>query len=163
MFGLGIGEIVIVLAIILLFFGGKKLPELGSAMGKALNNFKSGLNESKKPKIDFIKYVDNDKKILRYTARFNTKVPEDVDRRFIISFYLADDTISIYEPSQKNSGIEPGAFLERRKYKNVDKMMEFITPTDMPVGGDIKINGYNFHVLDCDEYTTKYLATHTYE
>lgn len=41
--------------------------------------------------------------------------------------------------------------------------MEFVTPTDMPVGGDIKINGYNFHILDCDEYTTKYLATHTYE
>ena len=52
---------------------------------------------AKKPKIDFFKYVDNDKKILRYTARFNTKVPEDVDRRFIISFYLADDTISIFE------------------------------------------------------------------
>jgi len=117
----------------------------------------------KKPKIDFFKYVDNDKKILRYTARFNTKVPEDIDRRFIISFYLADDTISIFEPAQKNSGILEGPFLERRKYKNVDKMMEFITPTDMPVGGDIKINGYNFHVLDCDEYTTKYLATHTYE
>jgi len=28
--------------------------------------------------------VDNDKKVLRYTARFNTRVPEDVDRRFII-------------------------------------------------------------------------------
>jgi len=117
----------------------------------------------KKPKIDFFKYVDNDKKILRYTARFNTKVPEDVDRRFIISFYLADDTISIFEPAQKNSGILEGPFLERRKYKNVDKQMQFITPTDMPVGGDIKINGYNFHVLDSDEYTTKYLATHTYE
>lgn len=117
----------------------------------------------KKPKIDFFKYVDNDKKILRYTARFNTKVPEDLDRRFIISFYLADDTISIFEPAQKNSGIIEGPFLERRKYKNVDKQMEFVTPTDMPVGGDIKINGYNFHILDCDEYTTKYLATHTYE
>jgi len=115
----------------------------------------------KKPKIDFFKYVDNDKKILRYTARFNTKVPEDVDRRFIISFYLADDTISIFEPAQKNSGIIEGPFLERRKYKNVDKNYEFITPTDIPVGGDIKINGYNFHMLDCDEYTTKYLATHT--
>lgn len=77
----------------------------------------------KKPKIDFFKYVDNDKKILRYTARFNTKVPEDVDRRFIISFYLADDTISIFEPAQKNSGILEGPFLERRKYKNVDKQM----------------------------------------
>ena len=74
----------------------------------------------KKPKIDFFKYVDNDKKILRYTARFNTKVPEDFDRRFIISFYLADDTISIYEPAQKNSGIIPGAFLKRNRYKNID-------------------------------------------
>jgi len=53
----------------------------------------------KKPKIDFFKYVDNDKKVLRFTARFNTKVPEDLDRRFIISFYLADDTISIFEPA----------------------------------------------------------------
>jgi len=40
--------------------------------------------------------VDNDKKILRYTARFNTRVPEDIDRRFIISFYLQDDSISVY-------------------------------------------------------------------
>ena len=60
MFGLGIGEIVIVLAIVLLFFGGKKLPELGSAMGKDLNNFKSGLNESKRPKIDQSRDQDAD-------------------------------------------------------------------------------------------------------
>ena len=117
----------------------------------------------KKPKIDFFKYVDNDKKILRFTAKFNTKVPEDVDRRFIISFYLADDTISIFEPAQKNSGIIEGPFLERRKYKNVDKNNEFITPSELPIGGDIKINGYNFHMLDCDEYTTKYLSTHTFD
>jgi hypothetical protein len=94
-----------------------------------------------KPKGDFFKAVDNDKRILRYTAQFNTRVPEDVDRRFIISFYLADDTISIYEPAMKNSGIIPGKFLERGKYKNVDKNMEFLTPTDMPVGGNVKING----------------------
>jgi hypothetical protein len=58
-------------------------------------------------------------------------VPEDLDRRFIISFYLADDTISIYEPAQKNSGIIPGKFLHRNKYKNVDNNMDFLTPTDM--------------------------------
>ena len=45
MFGLGFGEIVIVLAIVLLFFGGKKLPELGKALGKSMNNFKKGLKE----------------------------------------------------------------------------------------------------------------------
>ena len=88
-----------------------------------------------KPKINFFKHVDNDKNILRFTARFNTRVPEDIERRFIISFYMADDSISIYEPAQKNSGIIPGAFLKRRKYKNVDKGGEFITPSDMAVGG----------------------------
>ena len=117
----------------------------------------------KKPKIDFFKYVDNDKKILRYTAKYNTKVPEDIDRRFIISFYLADDTISIFEPAQKNSGILEGPFLARRKYKNIDNNMEFITPSDLGIGGDIKINGYNFNIIGCDEYTSKYLASHTYE
>ena len=90
----------------------------------------------------------------------NTRVPEDVDRRFIISVFLSDDSISIYEPAQKNSGIVEGKFLERRKYKNVDKNNEFITPTDLPIGGDVKINGYNFHILSSDEYTQKWLETH---
>jgi hypothetical protein len=116
----------------------------------------------KKPKMDFFKYVDNDNKVLRYTSRLNTKVPEDVDRRFIISYYLGNDTISIYEPAQKNSGISEGPFLQRDKYKNVGNNNEHITPTDLPVGGDIRINSYNFHILGCDDFTTKYLAIHTY-
>lgn len=48
---------------------------------------------------DYFKYVDNDKMILRYTAKLNTTVPEDFDRRFIIQIYLSDDTLSIYEPA----------------------------------------------------------------
>ena len=113
-----------------------------------------------KPKKDFFKYVDNDKKILRYTARFNTQVPEDVDRRFIISYYLADDTLGIFEPAQKNSGVVEGKFLERRKYKNKYNGDKFINPTDMVVGGDVVINSYSFHILSTDEYTEKYLSSH---
>ena len=60
---------------------------------------------------------------MRYTARFNSKVPEDLDRRFMISFYWANDTILILEPAQKNYGIIEGPFLERIKYKNVDNQM----------------------------------------
>jgi hypothetical protein len=114
----------------------------------------------KKPKGDFFKSVDNDKKILRYTARFNTRVPEDIERRFIISFYLSDDSISIYEPAVKNSGIIEGPFLRRNKYKNVDKNNEFITPTELPIGGNIKINGYSYNILSCDDYTVNYLQQH---
>ena len=116
-----------------------------------------------KPKRDFFKYVDNDKKILRLTARLNTRIPEDIERVFIIAFYLSDDTLSIFEPAVKNSGIMEGQFLERRKYKNVDKNMAFITPTDLAVGADVKINSYNFHILSVDEFTKNYLAGHTYD
>ena len=35
----------IILAILLLFFGPSKLPGLGSSLGKAIRGFKSGLNE----------------------------------------------------------------------------------------------------------------------
>ena len=45
MFGLGIAESAIILVIVLLFFGGKKLPQLGSALGKSLTNFKKGMKE----------------------------------------------------------------------------------------------------------------------
>lgn len=116
-----------------------------------------------KPKKDFFKYVDKDKHILRYTARFNTQVPEDVDRRFIISYYLADDSLGIYEIPQKNSGIVEGKFLERRKYKNKLNDDKFISPQDIAVGGDIVINSFSFHILSADEYTENYLKDHMYD
>lgn len=111
----------------------------------------------KKPKGDFFKSVDNDKKILRFNARFNTKVPEDIERRFIISFYLGDDSISIYEPAVKNSGIIEGPFLRRSQYKNVNKAGDLITPTDLGIGCNVKINGYAYHILSCDDFSKKYL------
>lgn len=43
MFGLS-GEHLLILAGVLLIFGPRKLPELGSSIGKAMKNFKEGLN-----------------------------------------------------------------------------------------------------------------------
>jgi len=43
MFGLGAQELMIILGIVLLIFGAKRLPELGSGMGKAIRNFKGGI------------------------------------------------------------------------------------------------------------------------
>ena len=48
MFGLGMGELVILLVVVLLLFGGKKLPQLGRALGSSINQFKDGLKEGKK-------------------------------------------------------------------------------------------------------------------
>ncbi|HAP49851.1 MAG: twin-arginine translocase TatA/TatE family subunit [Muribaculaceae bacterium] len=42
---LGTGEIVIIVFVILLLFGGKKIPELMRGMGKGVRSFKDGMNE----------------------------------------------------------------------------------------------------------------------
>ena len=41
---LGTGEIVIIAIVILLLFGGKKIPELMKGIGKGVKNFKDGVN-----------------------------------------------------------------------------------------------------------------------
>jgi sec-independent protein translocase protein TatA len=45
LFGLGWGEIVLIVLVILLLFGGKKIPELMKGLGKGVKSFKSGLSE----------------------------------------------------------------------------------------------------------------------
>ncbi len=44
MFGLGTTELLIVLVIVVILFGARRLPEIGSGLGKAIKNFKSGLS-----------------------------------------------------------------------------------------------------------------------
>ena len=44
MFGLGATELVIILAIVVLIFGARRLPEIGSGVGKAIKNFKAGVS-----------------------------------------------------------------------------------------------------------------------
>ncbi len=43
MFGLGLQEVLVIAFIILLLFGGKKIPELMKGLGKGVKNFKDGM------------------------------------------------------------------------------------------------------------------------
>ena len=47
MFGFGTGEILIILLIILLLFGAKKLPELAKGLGKGIKEFRKASDEFK--------------------------------------------------------------------------------------------------------------------
>lgn len=53
-FGLGWGEIVLIALVVLLLFGGKKIPELMKGLGKGVKSFKEGVSQVEK-EVDEIK------------------------------------------------------------------------------------------------------------
>ena len=60
---LGTGEILIIALIVLLLFGGKKIPELMRGLGKGVKSFKDGMSDVEKEVKDIDKQISsNDKK-----------------------------------------------------------------------------------------------------
>lgn len=76
---IGATEIILICAVILLIFGGKKLPELMKGMGKGVKSFKEGMNEPTEEEM-------------------NRRVEEEVQRR-------ADEKMNA-QPSQQESQSE---------------------------------------------------------
>ena len=63
----------------------------------------------KPPKRDFIKFMEKDRhgldsNVIRFLAKMDTPKAIDAERRFIISYFLSDDTIQVFEPVMRNSG-----------------------------------------------------------
>ena len=48
MFGIGMPELLVILFICLVVFGAKRLPEIGSGLGKGIKNFKNSLSDAEK-------------------------------------------------------------------------------------------------------------------
>jgi len=95
--------------------------------------------------------------ILRFAAKLVTDVPDDKGRKFVISFFCADDTIQISEPPQRNSGIVGGNFLYRCSVKNPATGGQPFTSSDFFVGAQINVSSRIFAIEDVDEFTLKYM------
>lgn len=46
--GLGMGELLIILVIVVIIFGASRLPQLGKGLGEGITNFRDGLSKSSK-------------------------------------------------------------------------------------------------------------------
>jgi hypothetical protein len=113
------------------------------------------LNPSSKIKY-FSKMFRSDKHILRFNAKLISPVPSDSERKFIVSFFVRDDTIQIFEVADKNSGRTCCKFMERQIQKNPYNN-KYYSEKDFVFGNSIYINKYIFKLLECDDYTKKYM------
>ena len=73
MFGLGFQEILVIALIILLLFGGKKIPELMHGLGKGVKSFKAGMKDAEKDiqeiKAEIVKDDDDEKPVKKETKK----------------------------------------------------------------------------------------------
>ncbi len=61
LFNLGTGEIIAIVLVILLLFGGRKIPELMRGLGKGVKSFKQGMNEVEEEIKKPLEDLDKDK------------------------------------------------------------------------------------------------------
>ena len=97
-----------------------------------------------------------DKHILRFNAKLISPVPSDEERKFILSYYVRDEAIQIYEIADRNSGRISCKFMEKARKKN-PYTNRYYCEKDLMVGNTIYLNKYTFRLLECDEYTKKYM------
>src|SRR3954468_3967576 len=74
---MGGGEIMLIMAVVLLLFGGKKLPELARGLGKGIRDFKDASEGVKREIHRNINAVDIDEEINTPTARTATETLEE--------------------------------------------------------------------------------------
>lgn len=110
------------------------------------------------PKKDYNRFIGKDGMVLRYTAKLITDNPDDSMRRFVITYFLNDETMRVYEPPIRNSGIVGGRFLMKRKYLR-DDGEEFVQPMDLQPGSTIILNKFEFELVSADQFTADYLAS----
>jgi hypothetical protein len=102
------------------------------------------------------KLARNQGRQLRAKAEMVTTSPVDLTREFLITFYLEDDTVQVFEEVKRNSGFWGGTFLKRGKYMNDSNP---IIATDIFLGNVICLNGCKLHITEMDNMSLQFCET----
>ncbi|XP_060652659.1 EF-hand domain-containing family member C2 isoform X1 [Drosophila nasuta] len=125
--------------------------------------------EPKAPQADFKKLFKYDGCILRFGAKLMSVIRENCERSFVISYYLADDTVQIYEVARRNSGFVGGEFLKRARVplpgqeKFSSTRPEYFRASDFYIGSTVNLKDHIFHIISADEFTLLHMEQHPNE
>lgn len=104
------------------------------------------------------KYGEN--KNLNFFASLLSGGEDDVDRRFVITYYVTDNTLKVQEPPVRNSGFTGGVFLSRRSVKTPTG--DTLMPIDMFIGCHLQVLKHRFLLLDANDATLRWMEDKMY-
>jgi hypothetical protein len=80
---------------------------------------------------------------------------DDINRRFVITYYVSDGTIKVQEPPIRNSGFVGGVFLSRRAVKT--PAGEPLQYSDLYIGCKLQVLKHRFLLLDSNDATLRWM------
>ena len=95
-------------------------------------------------------------RVLSFFGNLVSDNATDANRKFVISYYMQDQTVKIQEPPLRNSGFVGGLFLSRRRVKRVDGS-GYVDESDFRIGQDIRLLTHKFTLTGANDFTLKYL------
>jgi EF-hand domain-containing protein 1 len=117
-----------------------------------------------------------DNKQLRFRARFHECAAQDPTREFVLTYFLEDDTLAVFEPRVKNSGVAGGRFLDRGRFRKcvasesggtqsreLDKQRSAYRASDFYVGAVIRFEfapQQKLELIEADRQTLAYCESH---
>lgn len=111
-----------------------------------------------KPKKDIEKQISNRGKMLKARMKMVTLDPIQKTREFLLTYFLEDDTVQIFEGQRFNSGLVTGMFLKRGKYNNClppeGNAPRLFFPTDVFLGNVIETIGFKFQITEMDSLSS---------
>ena len=110
------------------------------------------LDKEKRKKGTYGRYLKHANDVLRFAAELSNPNPEDAGRQFIICYYVADDTVTVFEFTVRNSGHNGGKVFNRAKVPGVDA-------NSLQVGSTIVLGGFKYFLKEMDERTQRHLET----
>ncbi|CAF1040473.1 unnamed protein product, partial [Didymodactylos carnosus] len=117
-------------------------------------------------KRDQIKLMENENRVLRYEAMMDTPREEDRRRRFIISYRVADDQISVYERPLDGHSVLSRKFLERVRIPKPGSHPDapcYYGPHDFYIDAIVEFFKHRFIIIDADLYVLKFIEENKHQ
>ncbi|ESL08434.1 hypothetical protein TRSC58_03863 [Trypanosoma rangeli SC58] len=124
-----------------------QLPSIKSVQGASTMVFEDTV--AHKDRLKLTRFMND---VFRFAARRVNPSPEDEGRRFLFCYYLADDTVSLYELVVANSGHDGGKCFARSVVPEINE------PGKLYVGAKVKLAGATYELIEMDERTKRYIA-----